>query len=112
MVNYCANLFSLIPNLSLLLPPAGELWPMYVTCACIAVFSYSFGKWLHNRLPTDIIVLIILGLVWLSGFAFLRLFEPNTLSWVGLGFAVLTIAVMIGVALFVCLAQRRRLTRT
>lgn len=85
---------------------------MYVTCACLGVFSYSSGKWLHNRLPTDIIVLIILGLVWVSGFAFLRLFEPNTLSWVGLGFALVTIAVMSGVALYVFLAQRRRLAHT
>ena len=36
-------------------------------------------------------VVIILGLVWVAGVAFMRLFEPNTLTWVGIGMAVASI---------------------
>ena len=40
--------------------------------------------------------MMILTLVWFTGVAFIRLFEPNTLTWVGLGLALASVLIMGG----------------
>jgi di/tricarboxylate transporter len=87
----------------------GYLWPLYLSAFCAAVVSYAIGKWLHNRAPVDAIIIVVLLLVWISGLAFVRIVDPNTITWVGVGLAAASLILMLATGLYARIVRKRRM---
>lgn len=70
--------------------------------------SYAIGKWLHNRAPVDAIIIAVLLLVWISGIAFIRVMDPNAITWAGLALAGASLAITGALGIYVRITIKRR----
>jgi uncharacterized membrane protein len=84
------------------------LWPLYLSAFLAAIFSYALGKWLHNRAPVEAIIIAVLFLVWMSGIAFIRVTDPNTITWVGVGLACASVVIMAATGIYVRVVTKSR----